>query len=168
MSSSKRDLTGGKSHIICFEAGHEKAEVKLKTEDLRIICPEFAPPDLKILPKPEISNDIRRFVVAKETKRKLNSPQVRKPEKLMKHLTPQKLGDVSQKLEEEVALGIDSICDILEKSSLEDDIGIPEEDSEDAEELFNLNRLANKNTENKENCTAKKKLALKYNFSDSD
>ena len=155
--------------MICFQAGQEKAEVKLKTEEVYIICPQLAPASLNPLPKPESNNDIRRFVVTKETKRKLNSPQVKKPDKLMKHLTPQKLGDVSQKLDEDFNAGVDNICDILEKSSLEDDEAIAEDDSD---ELFNLNRALNKkSTENKENkstATAKKKLALKYNFSDSD
>jgi len=111
-----RSLKGAKSHMIYFEAGERNAEVKLKTEDVLVICPALAPSNVKLLPKPASSNDIRRFAVVKETKRKLNSPQVKKPEKLMKHLTPQKLGDVSRQLEEEV----ENICDILESSTLKD------------------------------------------------
>jgi len=147
--------------MILFEAGETNAEVKLKTEDVLIICPALAPTSVKSLPKPASSMDIRRFAQIKETKRKLNSPQVKKPEKLMKHLTPQKIGDVSRQLDEDV----ESICDILESSSLNDDLENCEEDSD---ELFNLNRLSSKNGEQKENFTAKKKLALKYNFSDSE
>ncbi len=128
-------FTGAKSHMIYFEAGETNAEVKLKTEDVLVICPALAPSNVKLLPKPASSNDIRRFAVVKETKRKLNSPQVKKPEKLMKHLTPQKLGDVSRQLEEEV----ENICDILESSSLKDDLENCEDESD---ELFNLNRLS--------------------------